>query len=222
MDHYQAIAQRGGLGHRMRDHHGGELTAADNFIGEPDDLLGASGIESGGVLVEQQELGAPVGRHEQGQGLPLAAREAADRVVEAVFQPHAERPDLVAQLRNSAPGDGAAKPARLAPAGGQSEVLGDRQGGRCASQRVLENPADQLRATVLGPAGDLAAGQADRTGINLKTAGDGVERGALARSIGADYHHEAARFDRQVEASQSTHLVGRAGVERLINSAHFQ
>ena len=127
------------------------------------------GIESGGVLVEQEELGAPVGRHEQGQGLALAAREAADRVVEAVFQAHAQRPDPVAELGGSAPGDRAAEPARQAPAGGQGEVLGDREGRRGAGKRVLKNPADQLGTAVLGPAAQLAAGQADRAGIDRET-----------------------------------------------------
>ena len=50
------------------------------------------------MFVEQEKIGPTVGRHEQGQGLALAAREAADGVVEAVFQAHAERPDPVAEL----------------------------------------------------------------------------------------------------------------------------
>ena len=43
MNHDQALAQRGSVGHRMRDHHGRELLLADNLLGEPDDLLGAPG-----------------------------------------------------------------------------------------------------------------------------------------------------------------------------------
>ena len=193
----------GGVGHRMRDHHGRELLAADDLLGEPDDLLGALGVECGGVLVKQEELGAAVGRHEEGQGLALAAREAADRVVEAVFQAHAQRPDAVAELGKSAPGDRAAEPARQAAAGGQGEVLGDREGRRGAGERVLEDPADQLRTAVLGPAADVAAGQADRAGVDRERPGDGVQGRALARTIGADHHDEAARLDRQVEALAS-------------------
>ena len=146
----------------MGDHHRGELLAADDLVGEPDDLLGAPGVEGGGVLVEQEELGPPVGGHEQGQGLALAAGEAADRVVEPVFQAHAERPDPVAELGNPAPGDRAAEAARKAAAGGQGEVLGDREApatcrragperpGRSASRggarasRVISRPASRI------------------------------------------------------------------------------
>ena len=89
MGHDQPVAERGGVGHRVGDHQGRELLAADDLLGEPDHLLGAPRVEGGGVLVEQEQLGAPVGGHEQGQRLALAPGEAADRVVEPVFQAHA-------------------------------------------------------------------------------------------------------------------------------------
>src|SRR5262249_46653163 len=70
--HDQPVSQRGRVGHRVGDHQGGEVLAAHDLVGEPDDLLGAPGVEGGGVLVEQEQLGASVGGHEQGQRLALA------------------------------------------------------------------------------------------------------------------------------------------------------
>jgi hypothetical protein len=75
---------------------------------------------------------------------------------------------------------------------------------------------------VLGPAAQLAARQADCSGVDPESTGHGIERGALARPVGADDHDEAARFNRQVETPQRTNLVGRAGVERFIHPAHFE
>ena len=56
--HDQPVSERGGVGHRVRDHQGGELLAADDLVGEADDLLGAAGVEGGGVLIQEQQLRA--------------------------------------------------------------------------------------------------------------------------------------------------------------------
>ena len=65
---------------------------------EADDLVAALGVERGGVLVEQQQLRLEPRRHEQRQGLALAAGKAANHIVQTVFQAHVQRADPVAQL----------------------------------------------------------------------------------------------------------------------------
>ena len=71
---------------------------------------------------------------EQGQRLALAAGEAADRVVEAVFQAHAERPDPVAKL---------------------GRVGAGRRRGR--SPRGRPRPAARARFSAIDRAGDVPA-----------------------------------------------------------------
>src|SRR5437899_5349075 len=96
--HDEAVAERGGLLHRVGDHESGEAVALHDLVGEGDDLVGALGIERGGVLVEEEQAGFAPGRHEECERLTLAAREAADGVVEAVLEIHVEGADDVAHL----------------------------------------------------------------------------------------------------------------------------
>ena len=174
------------------------------------------------MFVEQEQLGAPVGSHEQGERLPLAPGEAADRVVEAVLQSHPERPDPVAELGDLAPGHRPSEAAGKAPPGRQGEVLGDGERRRSAGQRILKDPADQPCAAMLRPVSDLPAGQSDRAGIDPERPGDRVQGRALARAVGPDHDDEALRLDRQVDTPEGADLVGGAGVERLEYSVQLE
>ena len=89
--HDQPIAELRRLLHRVGHHQRRQVIPCDDGVAELDDLIGALGIEGGGVLVEQQQLGPQPGRHEQRQRLALAAGEAADRVVEPLLEPHVQR-----------------------------------------------------------------------------------------------------------------------------------
>ena len=50
-----------------------------------DDLIAAPRIERRGVFIQEQKLGLEPGRHEEREGLALAAGERADGIVEVVF-----------------------------------------------------------------------------------------------------------------------------------------
>lgn len=61
--HYDAGAEGGGLLHGVGDHQGGQVVFRDDALGEADDLVGAFGVEGGGVLVEEEEVGSVPGGH---------------------------------------------------------------------------------------------------------------------------------------------------------------
>ena len=102
----------------MGYHQGSELVAVDDFMGEPDHLVGALGVEGGGVLVEQEQFGLEPRRHKKREGLSLPAGEGADGVVEAVFKAHVERANARAEIFADLAVNGDAQRARLAAARG--------------------------------------------------------------------------------------------------------
>ena len=53
MHHYQAVAVQYRVAHVVRDHHRGQLIAADNFVGGVQHLGCGLGVERGCVLVQQ-------------------------------------------------------------------------------------------------------------------------------------------------------------------------
>ncbi len=124
--HDQAVPHIGRLLHGMGDHNGGQPTTLDNFLRQAKHLVGALGVERGGVLVEQQQTRADERRHHQSNSLPLAAGKQPDRGFEAVLQAHAKIGDSIAHLRTHAP---AQRPAQAAGAGLASRPApGSRQG----------------------------------------------------------------------------------------------
>jgi hypothetical protein len=54
--HDDAVAEVDGLLHGVSDHQGREAVALDDFVGQPDDLVGAFGVESGCMFIEQQQF----------------------------------------------------------------------------------------------------------------------------------------------------------------------
>ena len=71
----------------MGDHEGGEVVLRHDLVREGKDLGGGLGVESGGVLIEKQQLRLLEGGHQQRQGLALAAGEQAHLGGEPVLQP---------------------------------------------------------------------------------------------------------------------------------------
>src|SRR5579872_6343005 len=90
MHHDHPVAQGGGLLHGMGHHQRGQPALGDEAVAERRHLVGAFGIERGGVLVEQQQARTPPSRHQQGERLPLSSGKAADGVIEPVFESHVE------------------------------------------------------------------------------------------------------------------------------------
>jgi hypothetical protein len=40
----------------VSDHQGGQAVTLDNFVGQPDDLIGAFRVEGGCMFIEQQQF----------------------------------------------------------------------------------------------------------------------------------------------------------------------
>ena len=147
-------------------------------------------------LVEQQNLG----RHHQGRGeldeLALAIGE-----VGRLLTAHMAEPEHLDQLADA--------PAKGGVAVGRAPILRHLGGGRRPPQRRdqeilldsqgavdpgrLEGPDEpRLRQPVRREARDLVAVEMDRAAIRALRAGNAVERGRLARSVGPDEADELA------------------------------
>ena len=136
------------------------------------------------------------GGHQQRQRLALAAREAADGVVEPVLEAHAEASHALAHARRgrrrAAPSPSPRRRPRRAARARFSAI--DMSGAvplngfwktrpislarRCSGQRVTSWPAMRIAA-----------------GVGEERAGDGVEQRRLSRAVGADDDDERAVVD---------------------------
>jgi hypothetical protein len=96
--HYDALTEMDCLLHRVRHHQGREFVTLNNVVSQSNDLVGSLGVKRGGMLIEKQQLRLEPGSHKQCERLSLAAGEAADRILQAIFKAHVERPDAIAQL----------------------------------------------------------------------------------------------------------------------------
>src|SRR5690606_11930489 len=119
------------------------------------------GVEGGGMFVEEEKGRSQPGGHEEREGLALAAGERADGVVEAVFESHAKRGDAGSEFVHEVAGERPGEPATTAAAGGEGEVFRDAHVGGGAAEGILEDAADEAGAFVLGPSGDVVAGDLD-------------------------------------------------------------
>ena len=168
------------------------------------------------MFVEEQQPGAVHRRHQQRDGLPLAAGEQADLGGKAVFQAEFQRGEqLAVALAVRAP-DAAHKAALFAALGGDGEVLGDLHIRRGALHGVLKDAAEELGALVFRHARHVHAVDLDGAIIRLPHAGDGVEQGGLARAVAADDGDKFAVSDLQIEAIERRLGVDGTGVERLL------
>ena len=70
----------------MGNHQAGDAVVCHNLFGEFQHLFGGGRVESGGVFVQQQQLGCDHGCHEQGQRLPLTAGEQSHGMIHPIFQ----------------------------------------------------------------------------------------------------------------------------------------
>ncbi len=109
-----------------------------------------------------------------------------------------------------------------AATGGEGEVFRDAHVGRGAAERVLEDAADEAGALVLGPAGDVVAGDLDLAVVGEEGARDGVEKGGFARAVHAEDDHELAVGERQVDALEGADFIDGAGVEGLAEAGDLE
>ena len=198
----------------MLRHHG---------AGELQHLFRRGGIQGGGVLVQQQQLGGDQGGHQQGEGLPLSAGQQPHRLAHPVLQPHAQQlqplgEELLVLSADAAQGGGALRRAEV----GQSQVLLDGEGGGGAPEGVLEQPPDDPAAPVVGHESHVPAPQGDGAGVHGEAARHGVEQGGFPRPVGANDGGEVAGGQMEGEAVQGRLFVDGAGIEGLGDVVHPQ
>ena len=75
----------------------GDLLFSHDALGQLQHLFGGGGVQCGGVLVQQQQLGGDQRCHEQGQRLPLAAGKQSHRLLHAVLKAHIQQRQLFAE-----------------------------------------------------------------------------------------------------------------------------
>ena len=157
------------------------------------------------MLVEEEEFGAVPGGHDERHDLPLPPRHRADRLVEPLFKSGLDRCEPLGRLGAESTRRGPAEPHRPSTAGGNGDVLEDRQaGGRCGA-RILKHPPDKLRSPVLAQPRQVVAGDMDAAGIEADGAGDRAEERAFPRAIGADDDDESPRGNREADIIDGAH-----------------
>ena len=142
------------------------MVLGDDLLGEFEHLGCGLGVERGGVLVEEEQLGLHQRGHEQGKRLALTAREQAGLGGEPVFKAKVQRPQQLAVVLTLDLADAPAEGAPLAAPGGEGKVLLDAHRRRRTHHRVLEYTADERCTFVLRQLGDVAPVYRDASGIN--------------------------------------------------------
>ena len=210
--------------HVVGDHQAGDLFLGHNALGQLQHLLRRGRVQGGSVLVQQQELGGNKGGHEQGQRLPLAAREQTHRLLHPILKAHVQQgkffPEQLLILAGDAGEDSVG--GGSCPEIGQRKVfLNGHIGGR-ALEGVLEQVADDLAALILRRKGNVLPAQHDAALVGNETAGDGVEHGGFARAVGAHDGGKVARLHVQAHTVQGHLFVDGAGVKGLVQIVQFQ
>ena len=189
------------------------------------DEVGGARVERRGVFVEQQDTRRLQRRHQQADGLALAAGEQADAVAEAVLQAEAEGRqaflETVAHRCLHRPAETATGTATLR----QGHVLLDGEVLAGTRHGVLEHPRDAVGAGPDRLAGDVFVVDQDLPAVDRQVAGYRVEEGRLAGAVGADHGDELAGRDVQRQAAQGAGLDGGAGVEgdlQVLRAEHGQ
>ena len=124
------------------------------------------------MLVQKEEFRVGHRGHHEGQGLTLAARKQADRLLHTVLEAHVQESEAVTEGVLLGAGD-MTEPA--AGAGGEGEVLLNRHAGGAAEHGVLKQAADDLGSAVLREEGDIASVEEDTSGIGIEASSDGIK-----------------------------------------------
>ena len=204
-----------GVLHVVGDHEGGEVVLLHDLVGQSQHLVSGLGVQSGSVLIQQQQLGLLQGGHQQRQRLTLTAGEQAHLGGEAVLKPQIQRFQQFPVICPLQGGDAPLQPPGLAPAGCQRQIFLDLHGGRGAHHGVLKHPPQKCRPLVLRQLGNVLPVNGDGAGIHLEHASDGVQHGGLARTVAADHGDKIPVIQRQVQMVQSYLSVDGIGIKRL-------
>ena len=180
------------------------------------------GVQGGGVLVQQQQLGLFQGGHQQRQRLALSAGEEAYLAGQPILQPQVQIFQHLLVLLLLRLGHAPAEAPPLAPAGRQGQVLQNLHGRRGAQHGVLEDPADIRGPLVVRQVGYVHAADGDGPAVHGPGPRHGVQKGGFARPVAADDGTEVPVLQRQAHAPEGLFLVDRPGVENLPDFFYFK
>ena len=113
--------------------------------------------------------------HEQRERLALAAGEQTDASREAIVQTELQLGQFLLEEGAAAAIQSEAEPAGLAALVGHRKVLLDSEVRRGTRHGVLEDAPHDLRALMLGKAGDIRARDGDSARVDGQAAGDSVK-----------------------------------------------
>ena len=162
------------------------------------------------MLVEQEHLGLPQGRHQERESLALAARQGSDPCAETSLETEAHVGESAAKHRPARLGDRAAETPRPTAACGHGQVLLDGHPGTRALLRILRDAPDRLRPGMGRLARHVAAVELHATGVGGDEADHRLEERRLPGPVGADERYELSRAHVHADAGQRGHLVRRA------------
>ena len=89
LHHDKAVAIGNRILHVVGYHQRRNVVVVDDLIGQFHHRFRGFWVEGGRMLIEQEKLGRPHRRHEEGDRLSLPARETADFGIESILQPEA-------------------------------------------------------------------------------------------------------------------------------------
>ena len=163
-------------------------------------ILQAEGQKQSQILVAEGEKQSTILRAD-------AEKQAA------ILKAEAEAAQLLAVLLALRSGHAPAKPAALAAAHCEGEILLKLHVRRCAHHRVLEYAADILCALVVGQRGDVLAVEDDAPVVHRPDTGHSVEHGGFTGAVAADDRDEIAVVKMEVNAVERYALIYCAFIE---------
>ena len=201
----------------MGNHQGSQVVFRHQLGRQGQHLQGGFGVQSGGVLIQQQEFGLGHGGHQQGQRLALAARQQAHFGGQAIFQAQVQGLEQITVFLPLLFGDAHPQGTGFAAAGSQGQVFLDLHGGGGAGHGVLEHPANVLGPLMFTQAGHIGAVDHDFAGIHRPDTSHRVQHGGLACAVAADDGDEVALVQMEGEMVQGRLFVDGACVKGLGN-----
>ena len=209
----------------MGNHQAGNGVFRHDLPGEVQHLFRGGGVQGGGVLIQQQQLGGDQGGHQQGQCLTLAAGQKTHHGVHPVLQPQTQLGQLLPEFLPLCRGNHGKGGAGVGgPEIGQGQVFLNGHVGGGAFQGVLEHPADEFAPLIVRQPGDVHSVQNHLAGIRLKGSGDGVEHGGFACAVGAENGDEVPGGQMEAQIVQGPlfiHGAGGKGFGDVVQSQHF-
>ncbi len=195
-----------------------EVLGGEDDVGAPGgealdglpELVAAAGVEAGGGLVEQQQLGRAHQAGAEVEPALHAARVGAHEAVAGVGEPELLEHDV----RRAVGGLGVV----AEEAGDHPQVLA--AGHRRLHRRVLAGEADGP-PHLLRVLGDVDAGDGQGAGVELGERGDRADERGLARAVRSEDGEDLAGLGGEVEAVERVHvtevLVEAAGLDHVVH-----